>query len=136
MLGFSQAAKSKEVQDYLLKGKEMSDKYIKLFSDKLREEDITIPPSMESDVYPATKGESPFSERFMLNQTVFLNSYGIGNYGLALSQSQRRDLTIMYGKIIVEVGLYSDNGADLLIQNKWLEQPPLVHERKNMHQSQ
>jgi hypothetical protein len=125
MIGFSRAAKSKDVQDYILKGKEISDKYIQLFSDKLLKEDIAVPNSLESEVLSISSGESPFSDRLMLSQVVFLNTYGIGNYGMALSQSQRRDLTVMYGKIMVEVGLYADNGADLLIQNRWLEQPPL-----------
>jgi hypothetical protein len=135
MIGFSQVAKSKELHDYLLKGKELSDKYIQLFSEKLLEEDISGPPSLESEVLPVSSGQPPFSDRFMLNHTVFLNTYGIGNYGLALSQSQRHDLQVMFGKIVVDVGLYASNGADLLIHNKWLEQPPLAPERNNLYQT-
>lgn len=132
MLGFSQVAQSKEVHDYLIKGKELSAKYAEDFSEKLKEDNISIPPSLESEVLPISNSIPPFSDRFLLNQTVFLNSYGIGNYGMALSQSQRRDLSVMYGKIMSEVGLYADDGADLLTQNKWLEQPPLATDRKSL----
>jgi hypothetical protein len=131
LLGFTQVVKSKEIHDYLLKGKEISDKYVKLFSDKLSSQDISISPSLESEVLALSGGESPFSDRLMLNHIVLLDSYGIGNYGMALAQSQRRDLSAMYGKIIVETGLFTDNGADLLIKHKWLEQPPLASERQN-----
>lgn len=126
MIGFAKVTKSKELQEYFLKGKDLSGKFVKQLSDKLQNEDITPPPSLESEVVKNSNVDTPFSDRFMLNHAVFLNAYGIGNYGLALAQSQRRDLSAMYAKIMVEVGLYADNGVDLLIENNWLEQPPLI----------
>jgi hypothetical protein len=131
MQGFIQSATTKESQDYFTKGKEISGKFIKQFGDKLLTEEIDLPPSLESEVLPAIDSQLPFSERLMLNHTVYLNSFGIGNYGLSLAQSQRRDLSLLYGKIIVEVGLYADNGADLLIKNKWFEQPPLAIQKEH-----
>lgn len=125
MLGFSKVASSNNIKEYFIKGAEMADKYMKLFSDKLGKEFINEPFSLESEVLDYSDSNPPLSDRIMLNHTVFLNSYGIGNYGLSLALSQRRDLTAMYGKIVVDVGLYADKGADLLIENKWLEQPPL-----------
>lgn|GEM_PF-3858450 len=126
MMGFAQISKSKDAKEYFLKGEEISNKFIESFSVKLIEENITPPPSLESEVLPYEGTQLPISERLMLNHTVFLNAFGIGNYGLSLAQSQRRDLSALYAKCIVEVGLYADKGADLLVERKWLEQPPLT----------
>jgi hypothetical protein len=132
MQGFIQSTKTKKIQEYFIKGKEIAGKLAKEFGDKLLAEEIGIPPSLQSEVLSTPGSESPFSERLMLNHTVYLNALGIGNYGLSLAQSQRRDLSLMYGKVIVEVGLYADNGADLLIKNKWLEQPPLAIRKRKL----
>ncbi|MCT8975216.1 DUF3231 family protein [Clostridium sp. CX1] len=131
MAGFSRVASSREIKDYFTKGAETADKYVKLFSDKLLKEEVSQSISLDSEVLTYSGEKSPLSDRFMLNHTVFLNSFGIGNYGISLAQSQRRDLTAMYGKLIVEVGLYANKGVDLLINNKWLEQPPLPARKKN-----
>lgn len=128
--GFSQVVSSKEIYNYLLKGKNLSHKYLKMFSDIFSTEGLDIPPSYEKEVLSLSPEESPFSDRLMLNHAVLLNAYGIGNYGLGMAQSQRRDLSAMYGKIMLEVGIYADNGADILIRNKWLEQPPLISDNK------
>lgn len=130
MKGFSQAAASKEIYNYLKKGEELSRKYYKMFSDVFADEGLDIPPSYEKDVFSVAPKESPFSDRLMLNHAVLLNAYGIGNYALGMSQSQRRDLMAMYGKIMLEVGMYADNGAELLIKRHWLEQPPLISNDK------
>jgi hypothetical protein len=130
MKGFSQVVASKEIYNYLLKGKDLSGKYFKMFSDIFSAEGLDIPPAYEKEVLSVSPKESPFSDRLMLNHAVLLNAYGIGNYGLGMAQSQRRDLSAMYGKIMLEVGIYADNGADILIRNKWLEQPPLISDNK------
>ena len=72
-------------------------------------------------MFSVSPKESPFSDRLMLNHAVLLNAYGIGNYALGMSQSQRRDLMAMYGKVMLEVGMYADKGADRLIKRHWLE---------------
>lgn len=126
MKGFGKITKSEEIQDYFLKGYDLADKYVKQFSDKLIDGDITPPPSLLFCVVDAPIESIPFSDSLMLNYLVILNSYGLGNYGLALAQSQRNDLSVMYSKIMIEVGMYANNGVDLLIKNGWLEQPPLM----------
>jgi hypothetical protein len=126
LTAFSMVNKAKEVKDYILKGKDMAEKYVNIFSDKLSAENITPAPSLEPELLTYSGSVSPFSDRLMLNHTVLLNEYGIANYSMALAQSMRRDLTAMYGKVIIETGIYADNGADLLVQHKWLEQPPLI----------
>jgi spore coat protein CotF len=126
MKGFIQVISSEEIYNYLCKGKDLSLKYLKMFSTIFSHEGLDIPPSYEKEVLSRSPKQSPFSDRLILNHVVLLNAYGIGNYALGIAQSQRRDLSAMYGKIILEVGLYADNGADILVKKQWLEQPPLI----------
>jgi hypothetical protein len=37
-----------------------------------------------------------------------------------------RDLVLHYTRLTVEIALYSEVGANLMINNGWLEEPPLV----------
>jgi hypothetical protein len=129
LMGFSQVAQSKEVRENFIKGLKMSKKYYKKFSHVLIEEDIAIPPTYDGEVFDST--ESPFSDRLMLIHVTYLNSYGLGTYGLALAQSQRIDLITMYTRTMFEVGAYG-NGCDTVLINKgWLEEPPLSPNQKN-----
>lgn len=130
MLGFSMSTKSEEIQQYVLKGKAFADKYIEMFSQKLKNEGIMVPPSFENQVLSFKSNEVPFSDRLILNHTVFLNTYAIGTYGLSISQSLRNDLKTMYAKIILGVIKYTNDGADILIRNKWFEQPPTAQRQK------
>jgi spore coat protein CotF len=130
MKGFSRVVSSKEVYNYILKGKELSSKYLKMFSDIFSDESLDIPPTYDNEVILLSPKDSPFSDRLILNHAVLLNAYGIGNYALGMAQSQRRDLSAMYGRIMLEVGMYTDSGADILIRNQWLEQPPLIYNKQ------
>lgn len=122
LLGFSRVAKSAEVVQYLQRGEKLADKYMRMFSDIMYTGNISVPRSYDSEALSSK--EAPYSDKLMLNLSVYLNSLGLNNYGLALSQSQRNDLSAMYVKIMAEVGTFSKDGANLLIKNGWLEQPP------------
>lgn len=127
LTGFSRTTKNEEVKKYFDEGIELSNKFIKDFAEKLQNEGVSGPPSLANEVMDFAGDIAPFTERLMLNHVVFLNAYGIGNYGLSLAQSQRNDLTVMYGKVLVEVGMYAKKGAELLIKNQWLEQSPIYN---------
>ncbi|ADC50597.1 hypothetical protein BpOF4_12730 [Alkalihalophilus pseudofirmus OF4] len=45
-----------------------------------------------------------------------LNSLGIEFYGTAVSQSPRMDLGAMYNKVLMDVQLYAEDGANLMIK--------------------
>jgi hypothetical protein len=129
LMGFSQVAQATEVKENFSKGIKMTKKFYKKFSDALIEGDITIPPTYDSEVLDSVV--SPFSDRLMMVHITYLNSYGLGNYGLALSQSHRIDLITMYTRTMFEVGAYGNNCNSVLIKNGWLEEPPLSPNRKN-----
>ncbi|MGG0451731.1 DUF3231 family protein [Priestia megaterium] len=130
LMGFSQVATSKDVTQFFLKGIEIAKKHVQLFSEKLEESNVPISVSWDAEVTTVT---SPvFSDKLMMFYVSTLNALGIGFYGTSLSQSPRADLGVMYNKMSLQVQLYSENGANIMIKNKWLEQPPLAPDRKNL----
>jgi len=128
---FSQVARAKEIRKYFARGREIAGKHLAVFTEKLH--DDYLPTSsllLTSEVTEST--DSPFSDKLM---TVFINkliSIGIGGYGFSLSLSPRRDLAVDYSRLMSEIATYSDDGAELLIKNGWMEQPPMAADRKDL----
>lgn len=73
---------------------------------------------------------APFSDKLIFSMINVLNSVDISLISHAMSVSMRTDLTSQYSKIIAEVMLYAKDTFDIVVKEKWLEQPPLVTNRK------
>lgn len=128
---FSQVAKSKEVRRYFARGREISGKHLDIFTSILHDEylpNATV--LLTSEVTDST--EAPFSDKLMMTFITILITMGIAGYGSALSMSPRRDLGVMYTRLMGEIALYAEDGAEILIQNGWLEQPPMAADRKGL----
>ncbi|MCM3694571.1 DUF3231 family protein [Neobacillus niacini] len=130
---FSQVAKSKKVRKYLLRGKDVSLKHIKVLSSYLEMNSLSIPSSFEQEVTDSI--ESPFSDKLMMFHFSLMIYAGVGNYGIAISESQRTDLVVDYSRFNMEVLKLSEDGANLMIENQWLEQPPLSANRRDLAKS-
>lgn len=129
--GFSQVAKSKEVRRYFERGREIAGKHLEVFSSILHEDYLSDGALlMTSEVTDST--EAPFSDKLMLSLIIALISSGIGEYGASISTSPRRDLGVHYTRLMAEIGTYSDDGAEILINNGWMEQPPMAVNRKGL----
>ena len=59
---------------------------------------------MTWDEAVTTSTESPYFDKLMMYHIGLLSSTGMGNYGVSMSLSPRRDLAIMYGELLTEVG--------------------------------
>jgi hypothetical protein len=123
-IGFSQVAKSKEVVNLMLRGKEIASKHIDIYSTVLKENDLPASMSWDNQVLDSTV--SPFSDKLLLFHVNSLAIGAIGYYGTSLASSSRRDLSTHYMRILVEVLKYTEDAAELLIENGWMEQPPIV----------
>nr|WP_275580740.1 DUF3231 family protein [Aquibacillus albus] len=130
MMAFAQVAKSHSVRKMMRKGKNIAEKHALTFTQKLQEEDLPSPSSLDLGVTDSQ--EAPFSDKLMLFLTAFLNAAGIGNYGLAMASSVRQDLALMYVRLTTETALFADDCADLLIKNGWMEEPPEAPDRKGL----
>jgi hypothetical protein len=129
-LGFSQVAESKEVRNYMERARQLCNDHFKVLSSMLIEDNLHIPRTYETEVTDSTT--PPFSDKLMLFHVTALLSSAIGYYGEAMAISQRRDLAASYAKMIAEIGLLAEDGMNLLIENEWMEQPPLATDHNDL----
>ncbi|WP_342430769.1 DUF3231 family protein [Neobacillus sp. FSL H8-0543] len=130
LAGFSQVAQDKKVKQFCVKGIEIAKKHVKLFAAKLEESNLPVPMSLAAEVTEST--DYTFSDKIMMFFTSGLISLSVGYYGTAVAQSPRMDLGVMYNRLSLEVQLYSEDGSNIMIKNKWLEEPPMAPDRKNL----
>ncbi|MDN4494389.1 DUF3231 family protein [Ureibacillus aquaedulcis] len=119
---FAQASPVEKIQKWFLKGKEISQKHIQIFTKALLDNDIQ--PPVSPDVCITDSTISPFSDKLIMFHMALLVTAGIGNYATAAAASQRSDLILNYERLSLEIAQYAKDGSDILIENGWLEQPP------------
>lgn len=127
-IGFSQVTQHADVRKYLLRGAELCNHQFDQLSAILSKDNLPSPRKWQSDVTNSTT--SPFSDKLMLFHIVTLISASAGYYGAGLSVVQRRDLAAQYASLMGEIGVYAEDGANLLIELGWLEQPPRAEDRR------
>lgn len=126
---FSQVTRSNKVRSYFLRGKDIALKHIKLFSDYLENNSLPIPMSFDHEV--TESNESPFSDKLMMFHFSLMIYSGVTNYGAAISASRRSDLVVDYSRLTAEILKFAEDGVNIMIENEWMEQPPLAIARKN-----
>lgn len=131
LIGFSQVTSSKEVKNYFIRGKEIAAKHNEIFSSILREDDIPVPMTWDTEISNSTD-ESTFSDKIMMFFTTSLIAIGIGYYGTSLAVSPRRDLGIHYTRLTQEILLYAEDGTNIMIKNGWMEEPPRALDRDKL----
>ncbi|WP_077325248.1 DUF3231 family protein [Virgibacillus siamensis] len=129
-LAFAQTSPAKEVQEFMLRGKKTSKRHIKTFVDKLLKDDIQAP--HVPDVAVSDSTTKTFSDKLMMFHISLLTAAGIGNYATAMAASQRTDLALNYERLSLEVSALAKSGADIMIKNNWLEQPPGTKNREKL----
>lgn len=130
LTGFSQVAEDKNVKQFFLKGIEVGNKHVRLFRGKLEESKLPAPMGWDSEITNSTS--HTFSDKLMMFVTSGLISLSVGYYGTASSQSPRGDISAMYNRLSLEVQMYSEDGANIMIKNGWLEQPPMASDRDEL----
>lgn len=90
--------------------------------DALVDEGIQSPNSSDIGITDSTV--RTFSDKLMMFHISLLSASGVGNYALAGGASQRSDLLLNYERLSMEIAQYAKDGADLMIENNWIEQPP------------
>lgn len=128
--GFGQVCKTKEISKYMFRGRDMSSKKIDIYTSVLTSENIPVPSTSYSSVTDSTI--APFSEKLMMYHITSAGLVSIINDGIALSESLRSDLSTTYIRFLTEALDYSKDGADIMINNKWFEQPPQAVKHKNL----
>jgi len=128
---FAQVTKLKDVRDYFIRGKKIANKHVETFTNKLHKEDLADATSLlTAEITEST--ESPFSDKLMMNFIANLIGSSLVQYGSAMAMSPRRDLGVMYTKLMAEIAKYSNDGEELLIANGWMEKPPIAVDREKL----
>ncbi|WP_413299946.1 DUF3231 family protein [Bacillus sp. 1P10SD] len=126
-VGFIQVAQSKEIRQYFMRGLDIANKHIKIFESVFKEDKLNSPVSWQSMITSSTS--MTFSDKYMMYQILLSTQLSISFYGSALSVNSRRDLGAHYIRLILELLQFAEDGANLMIKNGWLEQPPTASDR-------
>ncbi|MDQ0271708.1 DUF3231 family protein [Cytobacillus purgationiresistens] len=121
-LSFAQTSPSEDIQKWMIRGRDISKKHVEIYTKILADNDLQPPISSEVAITDSTT--PTFSDKLMLFHMGLLSAVGTGNYATAAASSQRSDLILNYERLSVEIAQYAKDGADIMIQNEWLEQPP------------
>lgn len=133
-IAFSQIAGTKEIRKFLTDAVQTSNDHIQLLSKKLKDDNLPVPMSWETEITEST--DSPFSDKLIMHHTGFLFLTSQSYHGLGLAGSMRSDLILDYERIILKDLTVAKNWFDLMIKNKWLEQPPIAPNRKEIAKDQ
>lgn len=120
--GFSQTAKSPEVRKYMETGAEIAAKHETVFRQILLEDEVSFPSTWDSTITQSI--DAPFSDKLMMFQTNSLTAISVSGYGAAIGASLRKDLTGHYTRLVAEILQYTNDGVNIMIKNRWMEQPP------------
>ncbi|WP_079504423.1 DUF3231 family protein [Mesobacillus jeotgali] len=130
LLGFSQVARTEKVRTFFIRGIEMTDKMVEQMKTKLHKENLPSPALLDHLVTNSTI--SPFSEKLMLSHKADMFSMKVRSMGNSMAVNGRKDIGILYGKLLISVALYAEDAAEILIENSWLEQPPQAADRNKL----
>lgn len=62
----------------------------------------------------------------MLYHSTMLQATGMGNYGVSMSMSMRADIITMYSRLMLEIGQYVEDVAQLSIEKEWMDMQLIV----------
>ncbi|MFC5449217.1 DUF3231 family protein [Paenibacillus aestuarii] len=127
IIGFAQVADDKKVRKFLERGKDINHNHIELLTEKLSKEGLPAPTLKDHLVTTSTI--SPFSDKLMLFHKIDMFNVKIREYANGISLNGRKDIGALFMKCQTEVMLYLEDGANIMIDNGWLEQPPEAVDR-------
>jgi Protein of unknown function (DUF3231) len=129
-IAFSQVAQTKEVRKFLEDSEKTSDGQIQALAKIMHKDNLPVPRSWETEVTTST--DSPFSDKLMLYHIGFLFQAAQVYHGTGLASAMRTDLVTTYESTILKTLMVTKKWFDIMMQNKWLEQPPLAPNRKEI----
>ena len=130
MTGFAQIAKGKEVKEYFIEGKELAKKIITEVSSMLLKSDIQPPSTWAGK---ATNSTAPiFTDKIMMYITSLISSAALRFNALGTSFSLRSDLHTKFALISKNIFDFSKKGGKVMIENKWMEEPPQMEDRNQL----
>ena len=131
-IAFSQVTQSQEVRKFLEDSEKTADQQIKTFSKIMQTDNLPVPKSWETEITTST--DSPFSDKLIMYHIGFLFQTAQAYHGAGLASAMRTDLVTTYESIILQNLMVTKKWFNIMVQNNWLEQPPLAPNRKEIAQ--
>jgi hypothetical protein len=130
LIAFSQVAKLDRAKAFFLEGKGIAEHHYDVLTNMLQKEGLSSPSIIDPMVTMSTV--SPFSDKLMVFHKLDMFTMRIRAYGNALSMCARHDIAAKFSQLILDVGKYVHDGADVMIDFGWLEQPPQAADRESL----
>ncbi|WP_423798327.1 DUF3231 family protein [Neobacillus sp. SAB-20_R2A] len=127
LLGFHQIVQDEKIKALFKRGLTMTDKAVKQYQEKLHVEHLPSPAYLNHLVTTSTY--PPFSDKIMLFHKVDMFAMKIRSFGNSLAVTARRDIDVLYARTLINIGLFVDDGMNILIDKGWLESPPTAYDR-------
>ncbi|MDZ5472967.1 DUF3231 family protein [Bacillus sp. 31A1R] len=129
-ISFSQVSQIPEAKEFLEYSGKVADKQIQSLAAILQKDNLPAPMSWETEITNST--DSPFSDKLMMFHLGFLFQTAQTFQGAGLATAMRTDLAYEYEKIILTNLAITKKWFNIMVKYKWLEQPPLAPNRKNI----
>ncbi|MGI5838606.1 MAG: DUF3231 family protein [bacterium] len=128
--GFSQVAQSSELRQIFDRGVNIADKHVMILNGTLKKSEIPGPMTLDTDITASTV--PPFSDKLMAFHIYGLMNMVIGYYAAAIGATMRKDISLDYNRLILEVEKYAYELVIIIINNGWAEEPPMAVDRKQL----
>jgi hypothetical protein len=122
IFGFAQVAKEKEAKKYFNKGGELAKALIKDMSELLLQNNIQVPTTAGGNITDSKV--PPFSDKIMMYCISLFCSFSLGGNSIGTAFSLRNDLPLKFAAYMKDIFEYAHEGAKIMIQNGWMEEPP------------
>jgi len=127
LIAFSQVVKKEKVKKFFLRGRDITSKSLDTYMQKLHDENLPSPELLDDLVTDSTF--SPFSDKIMLFHKIDMFSMKLRAFGNSMAVNGRRDLAMSYTAALTRIGRYVEDGANIMIENDWMEKPPEAADR-------
>jgi hypothetical protein len=125
--GFLQTVQDEKIKALFKRGLEMTEKAVKQYMEKLHLESLPTPSYLDHLVTTSTY--PPFSDKIMLFHKVDMFAMKMRSFGNSMAVTARRDINMLYARTLINIGLFVDDGMNILIDKGWLESPPKAYDR-------
>jgi hypothetical protein len=130
MTGFTQVASESEVKEYFKEGKALTKKNIAVLSEVLLDSDIQPPSTWAGKATDSNK--PPFTDKLMMYIIALFSTTALGFTALGTSFSMRNDLPLKLGIVSKDTFTYAKKGSKIMINHKWMEEPPQMEDRNQL----
>jgi hypothetical protein len=130
LTGFAQVAKDSEVKKYFSEGMELGKKNIDKLSSALLESNIQPSCTWAGVITESTM--PPFSDKIMMYIISILSTTPLSYSALGTSFSFRSDLPLLLAVIAKDLFSFAKEGGKLMIEHKWMEEPPQMEDRNKL----